>query len=233
MATTVLLTTALNPPEGVHVLKLSDYESRLLLSKASVFFWSMAGIEKLVIADSTGSLLLSDEEFHMIEKLGIEVEQIHFKQDEKLTRQKGKGFAEGQLIKFAIKNSRILKNVEAFYKCTGKLYCCNFKSIDQLIKSHSIKNIFWGSDNPAFIDPRFFYITKDFFLNQVYSSYQKAYDSKNQIIEEVLFQDLIKNLVPHHSMMPILSGFSGGTGLHYLDNQSHFPKTSLSFIEYL
>jgi hypothetical protein len=232
MATTLLLTTALNPPKGVHVLKLSDYESRFLLTKASAFFWSMAGIEKLVICDSTGALLLSDEEFLMIEKLGIQVEQICFKQDEKLIRQRGKGFAEGQLINFAINNSKTLKNVETFYKCTGKVYCCNFKSIDHLIKSHRIKNIFWGSDNPAFVDPRFFYITKEYFITQVYACYQKAYDSKNQIIEELLFQDLSTDLAPHHSLMPLLSGFSGGTGLHYLDNQSHFPQTSISFIEY-
>ena len=56
-----------------------------------------------------------------------------------LTR--GKAFAEGQLIKFALDHSELLTKSGHFFKCTGKMFCRNFASICDLIATHNISLI--------------------------------------------------------------------------------------------
>ena len=92
MSSTVLITTANQPPKGVPYLEMTDAAIRCVTAKASVFFWAAQGIEKIVIADATGGTLLDSNEVLLLKQINVDVEQISYFQDEQQLRLKGKGF---------------------------------------------------------------------------------------------------------------------------------------------
>lgn len=168
MSSVVLITTANAPPEEVPFLNMTDFATRYITAKAAVFFWAAQGIKQIVIADATGGHLLDEEEILLLKKMGVEVEQISYLQNEDSVKSKGKGYGEGQLLKFALSNSAILSRANNFFKCTGKVYCRNFDAIETLIQENNIDNIFWrhlddGDPSKPWADMRFFYTTKNFF----------------------------------------------------------------------
>ena len=113
----------------------------------------------------------------------VGVEQISYRQDDELIKLKGKGYGEGELIKFALNNSVFLKNQNNFFKCTGKVFCRNFDQVLKLITKNNIQNIFWrhlGEGNllKPWADLRFFYTTREFCEDSVIPAYLKSDDTK-------------------------------------------------------
>jgi hypothetical protein len=118
VSSTVLITTANKPPNDVPYLEMTNLAMRHVTAKAAVFFWAAHGVEKIIIADATGSTLLNEEEVVLLKQIGVGLEQISYCQNEDLIKLRGKGYGEGELINFALKNSTFLKSEESFFKCT-------------------------------------------------------------------------------------------------------------------
>ena len=219
---TVLITTAIAPPDGVPFLKMTNVAARYVTTKAALFFWAGQGIERIVVADATGQCLLTDEEVVLLKNMNVEVEQIYYHQDEDLIKLKGKGYGEGLLIQLALEKSLLLKDQTSFFKCTGKTYCRNFDEIRQLIESNSVTNIFWRHLQPNSVlrpwaDLRFFYTTKDFCTHHLIPAYLKTEDRKLEVAEQFCFDALQANLLEAKTIRPFLSGFAGWTGKLYSD----------------
>jgi hypothetical protein len=221
MVTTVLITTANNPPDGMPFLKMTDFCIRYVTAKASVFFWSAQGVDRIVIADATGGELLDTEDIRLLKMMNVEVEQISYQQNNELIKAKGKGYAEGQLIKFALENSNFLNDASYFYKCTGKIYCRNFQEIDMIIRKNNIKTIFWrhlGNGIPSYnwADTRFFFTTRDFCQESLIPAYLNA-DDNVAAAEHYVYKLLDNKLSKGNALRPLLSGFAGGSGKQYFD----------------
>jgi hypothetical protein len=221
MSTTVLITTANKPPKDVPFLQMTNVAMRYITAKASVFFWAAHRIEKIVIADATGGSLLDDEEILLLKQMGVDVEQISYCQNEDVIKLKGKGYGEGELIKFALENSIFLRGENNFFKCTGKVYCRNFETILQMIKRKNIQNIFWrhlgeGDSFQKWADMRFFYTTKKFCEENIIPAYLKS-DDHIAAAEYFCFNVLNEKLPTAKALRPMLSGFAGGTGKQYFD----------------
>lgn len=232
MSSIVLITTATHPPQGVPYLKMTNVAARHLTSKAAVFWWAAHGIEKIVIADATGATLLHSEEASMLRQMNVDVEQISYEQDVEVTKDKGKGHAEGELIRFALANSVFLAETPNFFKCTGKVYCRNFHEIYGMIERNGIRNIFWrnidtGDLLESRMDLRFFYTTRHFCETHLLPAYQQA-DDKSASAEYYCFKTLQEQLLAGTALRPMLSGFCGGTGKPYFDSSlgaldAHYP----------
>lgn len=130
----LLITTALEPPENSYALKMVNRGKREILTKAGVYLWAGYGIKKIVLADSTGKTLLSEDDTKNLLGMGVDVEQISYFQDNQTVLQKGKGFGEGALIDFSLHSSNILSAADCFYKCTGKIFCRNFGDIESIVQ---------------------------------------------------------------------------------------------------
>jgi hypothetical protein len=218
---TVLITTATSPPEGMPFLQMTNVAARFITAKAAAFFWAAQGVEQLVIADATGSTLLKEDEVTLLSAMNVAVEQIHYQQDDALITSRGKGYAEGELIKFALNESDFLQNETSFFKCTGKVYCRNFAQIQQTIEAHRIRNIFWkhlgeGDITKPWADTRFFYTTKYFCEQYLLPAYMNA-DDHTSAAEYFVFNMLNETLPQSKTLRPLLSGFEGGTGHPYFD----------------
>jgi len=221
MNSIVLITTATAPPSGMMYLTTVDVATRSIAAKAAIFSWATQGVEKIVIADATGNVLLDQGEVFMLKQMNVEVEQLCYFQDDELVKQKGKGYAEGKLMQFALENSEFLKGASSFFKCTGKIYCRNFKNLCEVIEHHQIQNMFWKKVDhdglfSRWTDTRFYYTTIEFFTENVLPQYL-ACDDNVTAIESLCFHMLNEKLPAMRSLRPYLFGLCGGAGQLYED----------------
>ncbi len=205
---------------------MTSMAKRKITAKAAVFFWASSGIKKIVIADATGQTLLNDADLLLLSQMNVQVEQIHYEQDTAAILELGKGYGEGELIKFALENSVFLQDQPDFYKCTGKVYCRNFSAISGFILKNNIKNIFWKDAFNNFIDTRFFYTSNIFCTTHILPAYKKVNDKINFWAEHSIFEMARQELVRQNSPRPLLTGFSGSNDQLYFDASLGFLDTN-------
>jgi hypothetical protein len=230
MFPTILITSAIAPPANTPALRMTDSNMRSITTKAAIFFWVGQGQKSIVICDATASSVLTPEELAAIRKLDVRIEQLAFKQDESLLFQRGKGFAEGQLVKFAVESSQLLKQSDSFFKCTGKIFCRNFPAIRDLIARNNIGSMFWKLFESSLVDrnlvdARFFYTSRSDFLRLVLPAYEQS--TETRILEYNLAASLDPHLSRGTSLRPQLSGFAGGLGQQY--QESYLGELEVSY----
>jgi hypothetical protein len=218
----ILITTAAKPPKEIPFLRMTNVATRAVAAKAAIFFWMVQGAKQIVIADATGTTLLNPDDLSMVREMGVQVEQVSYLQDNALVTQRGKGYGEGQLIKYALDHSSILREQESFFKCTGKVFCRNFPTILEIVKRRNLSSIFWRFlddriDHPPHADGRFFYVSRRFAEAVLIPAYLNANDSENLPAEHFIFLALSNTLTSARAPRPLLSGFAGGSGQQYFD----------------
>jgi hypothetical protein len=225
----ILITTAIKPPDNLPYLVLSDHNARLAATKAAILYWVAQGSKNIVVVDSTNTSPLNKEDFKLLRDCGTKIEVLTFRQDQDEIMQHGKGFGEGNIIKHAIENSKLLQCSEYFYKITGKCFCRNFEFIDEIVLKNNIKTIFWklfdrnfAGNNLQLADTRFYFSSKSFFMNTLYPVYQNA---KNVSVERLLVDTLNEHLTAGYVQRSQISGFAGGVGGKY-------QEQDLGYLEY-
>lgn len=213
--TTLLVTSATAPPDGVPFLSLTDPARRLLATRAALYRWAESGlVEHIVICDATAVNPLKRDDIDLFAAVGVTVEQLAFQQDDKLARSRGKGFAEGTIITHALDHARLLQDDVHFFKVTGKLFCTNFADIAVTARPNDC--LFWtlhhkGADRPL-IDTRFFYCSRDYWFDHLEESYRLADDRFNAPVEKAVYPIITENCTSAYTNRPLLSGRSGGDG---------------------
>lgn len=227
----ILVTTAISPPSGVPFLQMTDQGHRKITTKAAILMWASYGAKKIVIADSTGHEVLSNSDVSELINYGIDIEQIFFQQDSSEVLSRGKGFAEGQIINFALEKSIIINNSGSFFKSTGKTFVRNYEIIKNIIRENRIRRFFWNrivddfiSDknspiltNGNEIDTKFFLTDLEFALNIILPHYNATDDTAGKHCEKVIYDACAMHLQPVRSPRPLVSGFCGGSGREYFD----------------
>ena len=217
----VLITTANDPPLEMPYLAMKSAAERRIAAKAALYFWASQGIQKIVLADATSSNLLSKKELEEVSLLGLKIEQISYCQNSEDVVVKGKGYAEGELIRFALNNSQLLENELTFYKSTGKTFVRNFPAIDELIRKVNAAILFWrhlgdGTSMQPWADCRFYFTSKEFALKELIQAYSQS-DDAVAACEYYVFQILNRKLRKVNALRHQISGFEGGSGSQYFD----------------
>ena len=226
----ILISCAIKPPRRLKATKLIDPHIRLAATKSAIFYWVALGAKEIVIVDSTNTSPLSNDDIEIVEKCGVKVEILLFQQNDEEIEVYGKGYGEGYIIKHAIEYSKILSTHEYFYKITGKCFCRNFMDLDSLINQNKIKSIFWRLFDRHFnggdlrlIDTRFFFTSKSFFMDYMFPVYIQAKDFS---IERLIVTVLAEKLAAVYVKRPQISGFSGGFGAIYSENDLGYLEHS-------
>jgi hypothetical protein len=181
--------------------------------------------------DSTSTNVLNENDLETLQIAGIDIEQISFQQNNEDAIEKGKGYAEGRLIEFALNHSRLLKNETSFFKSTGKVFCRNLPKIIELISSSEVKSIFWSlfeHDKFDTADTRFFYTSIEdckTILLPIYNGLNESTIGK--CIEETLPMYFDQLLTKGRSLRPQISGFAGGHGKQW--EETHLGDIEISF----
>lgn len=219
MSPPVLLTSSVIAMDSTVLLK--DKNSRVFHTIESLRKWgNIAPNSKFVLCDGSGYDFTSLIREQLPE---LHIECLSFLNDEGLIQVRGKGFGEGEIIRYALAHSRYLQESEWFAKCTAKLWVDNYQSCLQewngqfLCKAY-FSNVFsFKKTLLKYIDTRFYLVNRSFYeanLADIHTNLE--IDSGKGIEEsflEVANKTKMKKFLFKNS--PIVSGMGGGSGRYY------------------
>ena len=132
---------------------------------------------------------------------------MHFKNNDVLVAKYGSGYGEGEIIKYALSHSSILKNAAVFAKCTSKLNVNNLKKIVKNFNGQFICECTFSNvrlirsffDPKALvkikllgIDTRFYIVKKDIYMMTFKNSYKKVRHEKKYYLEHAFYDAAVK-----------------------------------------
>lgn len=215
----ILLTSSVIAMDSSVVLK--SQESRIFHTLESIGRWGeISPNNQFVICDGSGfdfSPLLK-EHFP-----NLNIESIYFMNDGDLIKKHGKGYGEGEIIRYALEHSQFLKKTDWFVKCTAKLWVNNFMSClkqwnGEFVCKAFFANVFsFKATSLEYIDTRFYISKKSFYLAHFSVAYKALGIDNGSSIEEE-FLKVVRNLALKKYMFsnpPIISGVGGGSGKYY------------------
>lgn len=185
MKESVLLLTACVNPNGMDFTKLQDADERLRQYKVALQWYLDNTNIRIVFVENSGSDL-TDYYKDYIDKGRLEV--LTFLGND-YDRSLGKGYGEGKIVEYGLKNSEWLNNASHIIKITGRLIC---KNVNQMISAYNKRNTIYlcaeaELDDVMRCKSQVFVVTplflKDYFLPGV----NKLDDSKHYWFEHLLY----------------------------------------------
>lgn len=222
----ILLTSCIYIADNA--VNLTDPDDRIFYTLESIEKWlSIVPDAKLIVCDSSGfdfSTLVHEKFPH------ANIECLYFVADKNLVKYHGKGYGEGEIIKYAVENSSYLKQADYFAKCTAKLWVENFdECINEWNGTFLCKAIFSNvfSFKKTFfdhIDTRFYLVNKAFYLKHLVTAHLDLGGSSGLSIEDRFREIILENKMTGvlFNIHPVIGGVGGGTGKYY--NIKHYKK---------
>lgn len=217
----ILLTSSVHVSAPLTVL--NEEAVRIRLALESIGRWvKIAAGARIVVCDGSG-FDFSEE----CEKLfpGSTIECLSFLNDAPSVRKYGKGYGEGEIVNYALENSRFLRNAKSFVKCTGKLWAANFEELLSAAKGpfacdfHFMNAGSVFSIRPFHVDTRFYIADTDFYRRYLSDAYRAVRDSEGYYLERAFCDSLLNIRRPISSYMfrcPMcIEGVSGSSGMQY------------------
>jgi hypothetical protein len=216
-----------------HSVALKDAESRIKFTLESVEKWlSISPDLRLVICDGSNFDFsnLVRERFP-----GASIESICFDNNKELVNLQGKGYGEGEIVKYALLNSAFLQESDFFAKCTAKLWVENFLEClecwnGRFVCKGYFSNVFsFRSTRFEFVDTRFYLTDKSFYLKYLDSAHLKVggeqWLSLEDCFRDVILQENFGQLL--FTIPPVICGVGGGSGKYYKNNLKRRAKEKL------
>ena len=175
-----------------------------------------SNFDKIVFAENSCERL--DEEYFMqkANQYNKKLEFLSLPGNKSLMKLKGKSYGEAKLISEAIANSKLIKEEQAFYKVTGRVWISN---INKLINDR-VENNFVAHNFKSWVRTSFFKIRKDDFYNCLIDAAELCDDNTENYewcIEHVYYECLKKAMYPVETFLvyPDLRGINSGSGAPY------------------
>jgi len=202
--------------------RLNDPALRIKYTLESVGEWLLREPKlRIVICDGSGfdfsSLIKST--FPM-----ANIECLSFMNDSMQIVRHGKGFGEGEIIRYAINHSKLLQETEVFMKCTAKLWASNIQEClsqwnGQFLCNAYFSDVFsFKKTKIKFLDTRFYIIKKDVYIQYFLDAhFNSGYGPDKKNIEYVFLDVMTNNEMKAilFSIPPIICGVGGGSGKYY------------------
>lgn len=211
----VLMTATIQPGEQAY-LTLKDPGERWRQYRTAFHHWiNNSAVSAIVFCENSGYEVDYGELVAYGRAQGKAVEILTHKHNRDASLY-GKGYAEGQLMEFALKTSNILQTSRSVFKVTGRLYVRNFVSVAQ--SCSRAENVFsclgWSGKSKA-VDTRFFKITPEFYRKTLLLAYRGVDDNRGQYLEHQ-FHDALRGLaIEAFRIHPWIVGQSASTREQY------------------
>ena len=199
--------------------QLRDQNTRIELTVKSIAKWlSITNDLKIIICDG------SNYDFSSIIAKSFpsnDIECLYFNNDSKSVALYGKGYGEGEIIKYALENSVFLNEAKYFAKCTAKLWVDNLSDCLRYWNGTFLCdcNFSYFQSNKFItfksIDTSFYIVDKQFYVKNFLSAYVNVRENKRYWLEHsfkdiAVANNLEKFMFP---VAPIILGVSGTSGL--------------------
>ena len=169
----LLITGCINVNKNIPLVKVYDLKSRLN-DYINTINWAIETkiFTDIIFCENSNYQLEISKIFCKAKNYGKSFEYLTFSGNIQNIVQQGKGYGEGEIIDFALNNSRLLKKYKFFCKITGRLKISN---IDSLINQQS--NWFMNKKELKETDTRFYCIKKDDYNTFLRNSYLNVDDT--------------------------------------------------------
>ena len=207
----LLITSCVAPPMQPNLI-LSDPQIRCKETiKGLIFFIKSGTFDKIVLCDNSGFTFNNDELTALATNYNVSLEILTFVGDSSKVKERGKGYGEGEIMKYILENSYLLKTEDFFFKITGKLFVVN---IEDIVKR---------------INTRFYGVNKQVFIDVLLCEYLKVND-KEMMWYEICFRDALKKAsISFNSfpIYPIIYGLSGTQGVESMRDDINYKYHEL------
>ena len=213
----VLIVTGCIAPENIPYLELKDEVTRLGQYKESLlFFIKKTDINKIVFCDNSNFPFDFSDLTDEAKKYGKHIEILQYKGNKTGVLEFGKGYGEGEIIKYIFEHSELLQSAEYFFKVTGRLKISNIDRILEHIKvgeNYFMANMY---HYPS-IDTRFYGVNKELYKCYLMNVFKNVNDDKQKYLEVCFYEALQKNKIVYRCFpfVPEIMGISGTMGQKY------------------
>jgi hypothetical protein len=228
----VLLTSSVVAHDrGVAV---TDTQERTRLALESVREWLKIDPQlQLVLCDGSGFDFgpLVREQFPL-----AQIECLHFENDVDKVRAQGRGFGEGEIVRYAVDHSTTIARAGCFAKCTSKLWVENFSECvvqwnDELLLKGVFDHVFSirRTTSLLHIDTRFYIASVKVYRRDLIDAHQHIRRDQGHGLEECFREVLVKKSLRRVllSVAPVICGVGGGTGVYYKNSLKRTLKERL------
>jgi hypothetical protein len=216
----ILITSSIVPHDAG--VKLSDPHQRLFHAMESIKQWARIAPEcRLILCDGSNFDFspLVKEEFP-----NAEVECLFFENDQSKIASHGRGYGEGEIIKFALRQSEFLRETDVFAKCSSKLWVENYFECSNNWQGNCrfsgvFRNAFSVSKpiEMVQVDTRFYIVQKDFYLSNLMDAHHQITLTSGFGLEDSFYRTLVTLKQQRYlfASPPAVMGVGGGTGTYY------------------
>lgn len=216
---TPLVITWSTTPKNVPFLFMSDPKIRLYENILGLAAWILDGtFSNIIIIDNTELNLNKDK----LKKIGFEfnkeIDFYSFEASYDKISKFGKGYGEGEILKFAIDNVEQVYNTTNFVKMNGKQYVPFFEfyfsnELKEFFNLHYIANKFA-------IDTRFYNIKREYYYSNLIDAYKEVNDHEERYLEHVVYEKTLDRTNFFIPFEPFVLGKQGSINKNYGD----YPK---------
>lgn len=203
-------------------VRLQDPKERARLAMESILKWrAIAPMNPLVLCD--GSDFDFQSSVSTLPGSGS-VECLHFPNNVDLIQQHGRGYGEGEIVRYALAHSQLIQSAGCFAKCTSKLWVENFNEcIQQWNGKVLLKGVFDNvfslrrTTKLTYIDTRFYAMGIDVYQQFFLHAHHAIRTNDGYGLEESFRDIFLANRLKGCLMCPppIICGVGGGTGVYY------------------
>jgi len=228
----VLLTSSVVAHDSGVALK--DTNERIRLALESVEQWLR--IEPTLI------LVLCDGSNYDFKNIVAErfpssnIECLYFENNQELVKKHGRGYGEGEIVRYAIENSKSIIMANCFAKCSSKLWVENYKKcLDEwngiLLLKGVFENVFsaFKKTRLSYIDTRFYISSTSIYMNYFQDAHKKININLGYGLEDCFFEVFVKNKIFNSLLKtpPVICGVGGGIGFYYKNSIKRKLKEKL------
>lgn len=225
----LIITGTVYPAKGVFALKILDSCVRKDQYLKSIrYYIEKTRIKNIIFCDNSAAEIEPDL-YMLARKHNKNFEWLSFKGNEDAVIKYGKGYGEGEIIKYVLENSKLILTCSSFVKVTGRLIVSN---IDCVIRYASRKHIICDIVDDKMLTN--FYITPiAIYTKYLISAYEQVNDYAGFYLEHSFYCVIKEKMlsVRRFFFYPNINGISGSTGLSYhVSFKGRLKKTLMGIV---
>ena len=229
---TLLITGAIDiTPYNIPVVQIIDLQERLSQYLYSIEYAinHYSKVDNIVFCENTDHKFDYSSLQDKAKSKGKHLEVLTFKGNYDNIQRKGKGYGEGETIKYALNHSEILAQSDNFYKLTGRIVVTN---MDKIINKTTHANAFifpivFKCVAKQIVETIFYKTSKVLYTQRLLDAYLEIDDNRNIILEHVFFDILNEISLKSFSEYPNIVGYSASTGQPYTKSKKVMLKNKL------
>jgi len=184
-------------------------------------------INAIIFCDNTNFDWNYSDLFEIAKKHNKTLEILKFHGNYEKIQQKGKGYGEGEIIDYVLENSKLINNVNYFYKITGRIIIQNFDKTSKFSKTNHFIFSSGIANNRKEVETFFYRVNIDFYNKYLKDAYLLVDDKNGIYLEQIFYNRLQDKKIKSFCIYPKVVGISASTGKVYTKKTIDFLGTSL------